>query len=370
MVAGMRDSEEITSRSITREELHRLVWETPIPELAAKFGVRSKRLIAICEELNVPYPRALYWRRKRANQRVIIFQLPKQSQGTPTHAFIAAKNSGELIRKDRISEEVPHAQNATAARKKYEGPHPIIAAWHAERNHLRENFFVRDWRSCELRGHQILSRIFWVVEENGFVVRASERAATFCFVFETEKVNCSLREKRRRVREKRQSSGRFSVDLQPSGDLVFKIESHFGPEFSIRREWNETTTQRLEGMIDDIISSVLKAGPALVKLRQQREEATQKYHEKDRLRAAQEALQRTDAKQWEAFVEFAEQLEKIAQARKLLEALERQTGDPNASIGDKTVSQWIDWARAHLLALDPLTSGATVIFSKIAKTAN
>lgn len=40
---------------VTREELFRQVWETPMTRLAAKYGITGNGLAKICDRLNVPY---------------------------------------------------------------------------------------------------------------------------------------------------------------------------------------------------------------------------------------------------------------------------------------------------------------------------
>jgi hypothetical protein len=45
---------------------------------------------------------------------------------------------------------------------------------------------------------------------------------------------------------------------------------------------------------------------------------------------------------------------------------EQTAGDLTEAIDDRTISEWIAWARESLRAHDPLEAGATAVFQSIA----
>ncbi len=47
--------------SLTREELHRLVWSTPMIKVAIELGVSGSYLARVCTALGVPRPERGYW---------------------------------------------------------------------------------------------------------------------------------------------------------------------------------------------------------------------------------------------------------------------------------------------------------------------
>jgi hypothetical protein len=61
MMASIGDEKKPVE--ISREELHRLVWKTPIQRLAEQFGITGNGLAKICDRVNVPYPPRGYWPR-------------------------------------------------------------------------------------------------------------------------------------------------------------------------------------------------------------------------------------------------------------------------------------------------------------------
>lgn len=69
--------------TITREELYRLVWESPIIRLAADYGISGTGLKKICDRLEVPVPPRGYWARKGAGKPVVQFGLLEPKANTP-----------------------------------------------------------------------------------------------------------------------------------------------------------------------------------------------------------------------------------------------------------------------------------------------
>ncbi len=64
---------------ITREELYRRVWETPITKLAKEFGISDVALGKICKKLGVPKPPQGYWQRLEFGHKVARTPLPPAS---------------------------------------------------------------------------------------------------------------------------------------------------------------------------------------------------------------------------------------------------------------------------------------------------
>ena len=41
---------------VSREELYQQVWQTPMTQLAAQYGISRRGLAKVCDRLKVPYP--------------------------------------------------------------------------------------------------------------------------------------------------------------------------------------------------------------------------------------------------------------------------------------------------------------------------
>jgi hypothetical protein len=82
-------SEEQRKRTnITREELYRQVWATPMSRLGTQYGVSGNGLKKICVHLNVPYPPRGYWAKLGAGKTVRQTPLPKPLAGIPAQVVL------------------------------------------------------------------------------------------------------------------------------------------------------------------------------------------------------------------------------------------------------------------------------------------
>ena len=75
---------------VSREELYRQVWETPMSRLAVQYGITGNGLAKICERMLVPYPPRGHWAKKAAGKTVALISLPQAGEDTPYHLIPAA----------------------------------------------------------------------------------------------------------------------------------------------------------------------------------------------------------------------------------------------------------------------------------------
>lgn len=73
---------------VTREDLYRQVWETPMMHLADKYGVSNVALAKICKRLNIPKPSLGYWRQVDFKCQAPPEPLPPAGPDTPLKAVI------------------------------------------------------------------------------------------------------------------------------------------------------------------------------------------------------------------------------------------------------------------------------------------
>lgn len=68
-------------RTITREELHALVWASPMTKVSVQFGLSDVALHKICRRHDVPTPPPGYWARKQHGKPVTVTPLPPAGSG-------------------------------------------------------------------------------------------------------------------------------------------------------------------------------------------------------------------------------------------------------------------------------------------------
>lgn len=137
---------------ITREDLYKKVWQTPVDVLAKEFGISGRGLKKICVRLGVPTPARGYWAKLNAGKPVVKYRLPPIDANTETAAWISpTPEKKEPEPPEPISEPVQNRieQDLSSPRmiqvpKTLRNPHWLIGRWIDEdRRRQREN--QREW---------------------------------------------------------------------------------------------------------------------------------------------------------------------------------------------------------------------------------
>jgi len=381
----MADEQPKRSATVTREDLYKQVWETPMSRLAADYGISGNGLAKICDRLKIPYPPRGYWAKKAAGKKVIEFRLPDAKDDTPTEVTISP--TPPPAPPPHLPKEVEEKLSAARERTKnvtfperLGRPHAIIASWIDERKRQREDAKRDPWRTHRLselnftemdhRRHRILDTLFKTLEQHGFKVKLGDRHEVY-FEIERERVDFKLREKQRQVRrpltESEKSYGLWRErgwmqELQPSGIFVLTLETRLID--GAKHEWRDGN-QSLEAQLPDIISLLLLAGPILKERRRAHEEAQKRHYEEERRRSEEKEQRKTDQNQWRRFVDIAGHWREREIARQFLAALEAGGISSKVMIEGKSLADWIAWAHAHVESSDLLKIGAARIFADI-----
>jgi hypothetical protein len=377
-------------REVSREELYRQVWQTPMSRLALEYGISGNGLAKICDRLKVPYPKRGYWARKAAGQKVITFRLPPGDEGTPQSVTITPTppppQPQKLPDEVQIKSEAARAEATTiSVSDRLLRPHPIIARWLAEHDRKkREARLERDpwrknllkpteWSESDRRRHRILDALFKGMERQGARVQEDDRHQLF-FEVNGEKIEFQIREKQKQTRRplnedeqrwRTPGDSDWRRELQPTGKLVFSIKTYLPA--NLRREWLETDKASMESLLPDIIAILVAVGPLLVERRKQREEEERQRRIAEQKRYEEQQQRKLDDNRWRRFVELAVQRREAETARQLLEALKSLDVNLQNEIAGNSIADWIAWAERRLLRSDPLNHGVGAIFEFIAQ---
>lgn len=370
---------------ITREELYRQVWETPMIRLGEKYGVSGNGLKKICDRLDVPYPPAGYWAKLHAGKSVMAAALPEAKPGTPPEVRISPTPPPTRAPKldPTLAEKLSKASAAAAAVAVPDAlrrPHPAIAAWIAEhdrrvaadkrdRSLYGTTFQTKPFTDLDRRQQRILDTIFKELEKREFKVTGTA-PHNVAIAIGKEQVEFTLRERIRQVRrplndEERARGyyGQFRQEKLPTGELIFVLKTHLAP--GLTTEWRDGE-RPLEEQVGDILSVLSLAGPILQEKRRQAEEAERRRWEEERRREEARAKRQQDKNCWRRFLELAGRWEDAALASRFIEALEEQLGDADEKFGGRTVAEWLAWARESRDKYDPLRGDRGAIWSNIA----
>lgn len=371
-------------KELTREELHNLVWETPISRLADRFGISGNGLAKICRRLEVPYPPRGWWAKKAAGKALKTGALPPARPETIVRVSIlpTENDTGDL--KAQIHQRRDEIGDIAVARR-LTNPHPIIARWRQarqtrieearrERDPWRRSLYsVSDFTSTDRRRHRVLQALFEILERQGATISEDDRGKLIAMVAD-EKIEFSLQEKSRQVtrpltdEERRWESWNKSgvkTELEPTGHFQFSIRSWI--DQPIRKNWLEGDKRSIEGMLAEIAATFLVLGRLLADRTRVRREQAKLHAERQRQLDIERERRKLDENRWNRFLEIAEGWRRIEDARAFLARLrELDLPDPQL-IDDLTISDWLDWAEERVAKLDPSAQGVECVFRDIAQ---
>ena len=369
-------------QQLTREALHRLVWETPGTHLAKRFGVSDVALVKICRRLEVPRPPPGWWARKAAGRKVRIAPLPEAKPGTPDRVEIRPTPKSANGLRERIR-DAADSLGPIAAPDRLTRPHALIAGWIRDRRERQERakqerdpwrrglYSVPDWTAAERRRHRLLHAMFRALEKNGAEIRQDDRGRLTA-ILEGEAIAFELREKLRQVtrpltaEEKRwEAWNRSGVrkELRPTGSLQFSISAW--TEEPVRKNWLESDRRPIDGMLPEIVATFIVLAPVLAERTRQREEAARRWEEERRRAEEERQRQREDDNRWRRFPEIASAWKQAALAREFIAAL--REGDPgtNELIEGRSLAEWMDWAEQRANALDAVGRDPDALFNDV-----
>jgi hypothetical protein len=361
-----------TPSKLTREDLYRQVWETPLQHLAAQYGITGNGLAKICDRLNVPYPYRGYWAKKAANKPVKRLSLPALKNSTPAEVTIAPSSPRRLLPTQSLPQmlQVKYDEAKSKAAKarvpaNLRKPHAVIANWiadHAKRvadaRRFGMSFSPPRLTELDRRRHLILDTLFKELEVRGYKIKAEQYRDAWLEIGK-QRVEFKLTERVRQIRrrltdqEKRESgyqNQEWRQERVSTGLLTFKITTPLTAGVPV--QWIDDPHAQLEEKIDEIIAVFDLAVPILKEKRRIAEEAERKRHEEERLRYEKQEKQKQDRNRWRRFMELAKQWQSASVARAflaLLEELPATTGE----FGGRTHAEWLQWVREELDVFDP-----------------
>ena len=112
-------------QSMTREELYRRVWDTPISKLAVEFGIRASDITRLCEGMKIPRPTSSHWTFIRMGREMVQSPLMELDQEAldEVQAFRGAFGSREV----KTSKSQPEATNTVVVADELKRPHQHVA---------------------------------------------------------------------------------------------------------------------------------------------------------------------------------------------------------------------------------------------------
>ena len=384
------------SKRISRLELYKQVWETPITRLAKEYGLSDVGFAKICKKHDIPRPPRGYWARKAAGQRLQKVPLPNRSSEkiieispNPTSQLTSRADS-------KFLQQVEYGQNfpPIVVAKSLRNPHPFVSQ-SAEILELcqpndvgileptdKRCLDIRVSRESLRRALRILDALIKGLQERGFEVDQGDDSVKVqihgeCLGFgiSEEVITCKTQPEDTNLEGYYQfGHSRFDRVRVPSGKLCLTIHdrSYFWSD-NFRKNWRDTKRRQLEDSLDAFVIGLIKRAAQKreyrlqeeEKDRQRRETARQK-EEQQRHRAELECKIQQEKARVAKLVTDAENFHKSKQIRDYVAAVgnERLKGNP-VYVSDEDHDAWVKWACDQADRLDPLADSAASILDEV-----
>ena len=356
--------------------------------LAPKFGLSDVGLAKVCKRMRIPRPGLGYWAKKAAGQPVKPAQLPVvlQSAGPAVLEFVPHE--------PRSQDEVPVQDSSQPPNASQLKRPPIPVAKSLRRRHpdvertaqifrnlkpgLKGLLATREkgclplkvaprtlpralriadaiCKECETRGYRIA---FGGVEYGSSVPRCrimrDQDAVSWLLEEEFEKVPHVPTPKELLEKAKYSWHRIPAYEHLAVGNLALRIlDGSWGTGSQIRRSWIDRKRQRVEDSLNAFFDAVVRGLEIEKQHRLEREEDARRRLEEQGLAAEREERRRKELARIQDLDTKLVAWTRRRDLRTFLAAVEEQASARGIA-ADSPLAAWIDWARGHADATDPL----------------
>tara|TARA_R110000868_G_scaffold61059_1_gene185665 strand:- start:6494 stop:7663 length:1170 start_codon:yes stop_codon:yes gene_type:complete len=362
---------------ITRKELHRRVWATPVSRLAGEFGISGRGLGKICASRDIPVPPRGWWARRAAQRTATIQPLPTTRPAD--EIILIGHGSGARRRQmaSEVSATVPAITVIIPDRLDAPSP-PVAATRRAMTRRPREDGLLyprRNSAALDLRvspaqldrALRILEGVSRALEECGLAIRIDREERVSLIEGLEETVTFALFERMKHVPyqptqadlRRKASSPWITIPETvpvPAGRLTLAITNAEG--LGIRQRWADGKVQRLETLAGKFIEGVYVAAHALRSDRE-RKAAWQRHLEEMRRQREQEQRDAALYSAREAYVlDCLKAWRRARDIRVMIEEFEGAITHSETTDRDDR-NAWTEWARLYADRIDPSKGSLT-----------
>lgn len=386
-------------KRIRRLELYNQVWETPVTQLAKKYGLSDVGFAKICRKYNIPRPPRGYWAKKASGQHLQKAPLPRRSSNEIIEICPYAANQltgeadAELAQKIDAEKKCP----PIVVPKSLRNPHPFIQQSQEILELCQPNdvgiiepkdkncLDIRVAKKSLPRAFRIMNALINALLERGFEVFQED--GSLKVEIENEHLGIGISEevisKKTQPRDTKLDGyyqfghSRFDYVRIPSGKLCLTIHDtghYWGDKF--RKNWRDKENKQVEDSLDAFIIGLHKRVAQKKEYRRQEEERehqrrelARQREEQERRRAELERMIQLEKARVAKLVTDAENYEKSRLIREFIGAVEKECLDGNpVYVTDQDHETWVKWAKEQADRLDPLSHSPASILDQAAET--
>jgi hypothetical protein len=392
-------------KDLSCEQIYSLVWERPLSRIGPEIGLDGPRLAQLCCKLQIPYPPRGYWQKKavgRAPNRTPLLPFEeingniesiKTRSGSRSRRFVQRAAKENLTPK---SVPVPNTSSSKAVKEIVQDDqldplqklHPKIKE--LIEDHKREQR-ARSEQSRRTRNgtwywskpvlHDLTERDLYrlrasstlcnAIEKAGGAVKDARMHGELTFVIDGRELECIIKEKMSRpIKSPDEAAAKWTAyphdhntGLISSGFLRANIKTWLPYE---QPQWVERPKKPFSLLIPLIVGALFSSVPRLVEWERKREEDHRRFQEEQQRRWELKRIKEIDEKRWDRFRSSASSWQEKRLLDTFIVELERRlVAEGNQEVGEKTINQWLDWARNRAAQLDPFSEGLAGLFNTI-----
>jgi len=351
---------------LTRKELFDLVWSKPVAALLRKYDIKNSELKKILAEMNIPTPEMGHWQRLQYGKPVEIKLLPDDFSGRDNITLTLRDINSPFVKsaQKNLKESIVNETNLPVkVKQKLSKPDPLISE---ARESLMMKRSIHDSRYVGLNFDRYKGMA--ETKRNELRIRVSpanvgralrffdafikllrarqhdiiiENDRTYA-VFEKEKFEISLKERFFRTKS---SDSWQRLEYQPSGILVFKLESY------PYKEWKDGQ-RLLEDRLPDILAWFELYAQKRRKERLYYEEQRKIREEKERIEREIRARKEKEIRNFRNLVKEANQWHQTQIIRAYISYVESKALECN-ELSDN-LKHWIEWSNQKADWYDPI----------------
>lgn len=347
---------------ITREELYRRVWETPVRTLAKEFDISDVGLAKACRKHQIPLPPVGYWTKVQFGKKVRRPALPKAEN---TKVVLEASRYRTMVPSEVLIElKLPAVEIQLPANTEQLAPFAAATFKQLNKDKTDERGLVNcggvNVMSCSVsptgaeRAARLLHAIETALPQLGAKLAKDAKQNRVVVEYEGTTVKFRLHEQYTR-KEHVVVTGPYSWSKQTdftyqlSGNLTFEIEEHCDG----RKRWSDGKRARLEEKLAECVAGLVAAAKAIRKKELYWELQRQKWAEESRRREEEERCRREEERFRNALIEEAGLWRECQAISEYLSQIRRELGDALPRLS-QTSRDWLARAEDAAQQMQPL----------------
>lgn len=359
---------------VEREELHEMIWQKPITELAEKYGLSYSEMRSICTRMNIPRPPYGYYARSVKEEKTplppagdhelfIDINLGNKYR-SEIDGMINPKNMAEIEFEKKL-------RNKIVVGKRLMSPHPMVQQMaekiYGEKKNrsaapdssVNSGSFIYVTAKNINRALRIADALLKALETRGYQV--SKEFGKYYIMVLNVKIHISLQEHSKQIphiptdeelRRHREYSWLTypKYDYVNSGELYIKLDGRTSQAII-----SDKTDTPLEAQLNSVMIRMQRLA---VRLHNDKVEAEQRKREDIERNAQREQftkLQEQEKAKLEKLHADSEQWHKSQQLRAYIEAVRQKAIQTDGDIySGSDLADWVAWAHRQADRVDPL----------------